>query len=133
MKKITSVILVLLFVVSASAQTLTVAQAIEIGRALENQTTSSESYTFEGYVNAIDENSFNTSYNNMTFWIADTRGTVRSTSLGALQCYRVCPDRELGLGDKVRVVAPLKHWYETVETGQINAPVTCHGFLQWRY
>ena len=124
MKKITSVILVLLFVVSASAQTLTVAQAIEIGLALENQTTSSESYTFEGYVNAIDENSFNTSYNNMTFWIADTRGTVRSTSLGALQCYRVCPDRELELGDKVRVVAPLKHWYETVETGQINAPVT---------
>ena len=124
MKKFTSIIIALLFVTNAFAQTLTVAQAIEIGQALDNKTTSSESYTIEGYVNAIDENSFNTSYNNMTFWIADTRGNVSSTALGALQCYRCRPNQELQIGDKVRVVAPLKRWFETVETGQTNAPVT---------
>ncbi len=124
MKKFTSVIIALLLVVSASAETLTVAQAIEIGQALANKTISTETYTFEGYVNVIDENSFNTSYNNMTFWIADTRGNAASTASGALQCYRCRPDRELQIGDKVRVEAPLKRFFETVETGQANSPVT---------
>lgn len=124
MKKLTSLCLVLLLTVSAFAQTLTVAEAIAIGQTLDNKSTSTETYTIEGYVNAIDENSFNTSYNNMTFWIADTRGNAAATLSGALQCYRCRPDRELVVGDKVRVVAPLKHWYETIETGKINAPVT---------
>lgn len=124
MKKLTTMAFALLLVVSAFAQALTVAEAIAIGQALENKTTSTESYTIEGYVNVIDENSFNTTYNNMTFWIADTRGNAAATASGALQCYRCRPDRELEVGDKVRVVAPLKRWNSTIETGQTNAPVT---------
>ena len=112
------------FFAQMSAQ-ITVAQAIAIGSALtQNNVATSETYTIEGYVNVIQENSFNTSYNNMTFWIADTRGTAGSTNDGALQCYRCRPDKELQVGDKVRVVAPLKKYYSTVETAQINAPVT---------
>ena len=125
MKRITTFLLALLFATGVFAEVITVAQAIAIGSALtQNNVATSETYTIEGYVNVIQENSFSTSYNNMTFWIADTRGTAGSTNDGALQCYRCRPDKELQVGDKVRVVAPLKKYYSTVETAQINAPVT---------
>ena len=52
---------------------ITVAEALEIGATLSKNQSTSETYTITGYVNVIDENSFNTSYNNMTFWIADTQ------------------------------------------------------------
>ena len=122
MKKITSLLIALLFV--AGAQAITVAEAIAIGQQLENKTTSTESYIIEGYVNVIAENSFNNEYNNMTFWIADTRGTASSTAQGALQVWRGRPDRELQVGDKVRVEAYIKRWFETIETTPQNAPVT---------
>ena len=125
MKKFTSVCFVLLLVVSAFAQTITVAEAIAIGLAqTENNVPTEETYTVEGYVNFIDKNDFNTSYNNMTFWIADTRGTANSSALGALQCYRCRPDRELEVGDKVRVVTQLRKYYSQVETYPTNAPAT---------
>ena len=125
MKKFTSVCFILLLVVSAYAQTITVAEAIAIGLAqTENNVPTEETYTVEGYVNFIDKNDFNTSYNNMTFWIADTRGTANSSALGALQCYRCRPDRELEVGDKVRVVTQLRKYYSTVETYPTNAPTT---------
>ena len=125
MKKFTSVCFVLLFAVSVFAQTITVAEAIAIGLAqTENNVPTEETYTVEGYVNFIDKNDFNTSYNNMTFWIADTRGTANSSALGALQCYRCRPDRELEVGDKVRVVTQLRKYYSTVETYPTNAPAT---------
>ena len=124
MKKFFSFILVLLTAGNMYAADITVAEAISIGQALaENNVATSETYSIVGYVNVIDENSFSTTYNNMTFWIADTRGTSKSYS-NALQCYRCRPDRELQVGDKVRVVAPLKKYNSKVETAQTNAPVT---------
>lgn len=124
MKRITTSFFALLVMVSAFAQVLTVAEAIEIGNLLEHNTTTAETYTIEGYVNVIDANNFNNNYNNMDFWIADTRGNAGSTASGALQCYHARPDRELQVGDKVRVVAKLKKFYSTVETSPFNAPVT---------
>ena len=100
MKKITSLLLALLCI--AGAQAITVAEAIAIGQQLDNKATSTDSYTIVGYVNVITDNSYNTDYNNMTFWIADTRGTASSTAQGALLCYRARPSRELQVGDKVR-------------------------------
>lgn len=125
MKKISVVLILLLIAVSTFSQTITVAEAIVIGQALEeNNVPTVDTYTIEGYVNTIDENSFNTSYNNMTFWIADTRGSAHSSANGALQCYRSRPDRELQVGDKVRVVSTLKRWNADIETAQLNAPAT---------
>ena len=125
MKKISTMLVALLFAVGCFAQTITVAEAIAIAQALtENNVPTAETYTIEGYVNTIKENSFNTSYNNMTFWIADTRGSASSTEMGALQCYRCRPDRELAVGDKVRVEANLKKYNSTAETHPVNAPVT---------
>lgn len=124
MKKLTAMLFSLIFVLGVQAQVLTVAQALEIGNALENNEVTSDEYTIEGYVNVITDNSFSSSWNNMTFWIADTRGTKGSSTAGALQCYRCRPDRELVVGDKVRVVAPIKKWNSTIETNGTNAPVT---------
>ena len=124
MKKLTTMLFSLIFVLGVQAQVLTVAQALEIGNALENNEVTSDEYTIEGYVNVITDNSFSSSWNNMTFWIADTRGNKGSSTAGALQCYRCRPDRELVVGDKVRVVAPIKKWNSTIETNGTNAPVT---------
>ena len=106
------------------AQAITVAEALAIGNALAHNTSTAESYTIEGYVNVISENSFNTDYNNMTFWIADTRGTAGSSAAGALQVYRGRPNVELQVGDKVSVTAQIKRYYNTIETTPYNAPVT---------
>lgn len=122
MKKITTLLLALILVVGAQA--ITVAEAITIGQALDHAATTTETYTIEGYVTVIEDNSFNTSWNNMKFWIADKRGTAGSTQMGAIQIYRGRPDRELVVGDKVQVVTQLKRWYETVESATNNAPTT---------
>ena len=126
MKKITSILTAVLFVASAFAQTITVAEALAIGQTLEKNASTAETYTIEGYVNAITENSFNTSYNNMSVWIADTRGTASGNANGAFLCYRCRPDRELEPGDKIRVVSTIKKYGNSsvIETGQSNAPMT---------
>ena len=121
MKKITSLLVALLCI--AGAQAITVTEAIAIGQPLAHSTTTDETYSIVGYVNVITDNSYNTDYNNMSFWIADTRGTASSTAQGALLCYRARPSRELQVGDKVRVEAKLKKWYEKIETDPVNAPV----------
>ena len=126
MKKITTLLLVLIWATSVFAQTITVAEALAIGQALEKNASTAETYTIEGYVNAITENSFNTSYNNMSVWIADTRGTASSNANGAFLCYRCRPDRELEVGDKIQVVSAIKKYGNSsvIETAQTNAPMT---------
>lgn len=127
MKKFTTFLIALtttLMAVTVQAQTITVAQAIAIGKALENSDITAETYEIEGYVTVITENSFNTSYNNMTFWIADTRGTAGNSAAGALQVFRGRPDVELEVGDKVHVRAKLRRFGSTIETNPMNAPVT---------
>ena len=98
-------------------QAMTVAEAITTGLALDNKTESTDTYTFEGYVNVITENAM-TSWGNMTFWIADRRGTAQTTAAGAIQIYRGKPDQELVVGDKVQVVGKLKHWNSKIESAE---------------
>ena len=125
MKKFFSIFVALLLAGGIFADDITVVQALEIGSALtENNVATTESYSIVGYVNVIDDNSFSSSWNNMTFWIADTRGTKSSSNAGALQVYRGRPDVELKVGDKIRVVSTLKKYYSTIETAQTNATVT---------
>ena len=106
------------------AQAITVAEALTKAEGLQHDETTTESYTIEGYVNVIVNNDFNTTYNNMTFWIADTRGNVSTTAAGGLQVYRGRPTVELQQGDKISVTAQLKNYHEIIETYPTNAPVT---------
>ena len=121
MKKITTLLLALICIMSAQA--ITVSEALAIGNELEQDAITTESYTIVGYVNVIKSNDM-ASHGNMTFWIADAPGALSSSSAGALQVYRGKPDRELVQGDKIQVVAKLKKYYSTIETTPSNAPVT---------
>lgn len=124
MKRFTILLIALYAVLGLSAQVISVSEALQIASALDSGEATDESYTIEGYVNVIQKNDFNTSYNNMEFWIADTRGSAGGNVMGALLVYRGRPDRELVVGDKVRVVSTLKNYNGTLETGIQNAPVT---------
>jgi len=124
MKKLCIVSLALLACCVQAIAAISVADALAIGNQLAKDESTTESYEIEGYVNMIKDNSFNTSYNNMTFWIADTRGNAGSSAAGALQVYRGRPNVELKEGDRVLVVAKLKRYNNTIETTPNNAPVT---------
>jgi len=119
-----TVLLLLSLVFVAGTQAITVAEAINIGKALENMATTPEAYTIEGYVTIIEDNSFSTSYKNMTFWIADTRGDAASTAEGAFCVYRGRPTQELQAGDKIRVTDKIKKWNDKIETSTTNVAVT---------
>lgn len=123
MKRLTTMLAALLFVTGVFAQTITVAQALQNAASLSPGQTSTETYTIEGYVTVITENAYNEDYNNMTFWIADSRGTAASNDNGALCVYRGRPSQELKVGDKIRVVSSLKNFYGIIETIK-SAPVT---------
>ena len=124
MKRLTTMLAALLFVTGVFAQTITVAQALQNAASLSQGQTSTETYTIEGYVTVITENAYNENFNNMTFWIADSRGTAASNAKGALYVYRGRPSQELKVGDKIRVVSTLKNFNGLIETAIKNAPVT---------
>ena len=112
--------------IAAQYTNLTVAEALVIGENLYSNTSTEEYYCIEGYVNVITENSFNTSFNNMTFWLADTQGRASSNAAGALYVYRGRPDIELHEGDRVSIIAKIKKFgnSDLIETDPNNAPVT---------
>ena len=124
MKKHLLWLLALIWSATALGETITVARALEICGGLASGASTTESYTIEGYVNQITNNSFSTTYNNMTFWIADTRGSLSSNASGAFYVYRGRPDVELQVGDKISVTSVLKNYNGTYETGTTNCPVT---------
>ncbi len=124
MKKHILWLLALLWSVTAVGETITVARALEICGGLAAGASTTQSYTIEGYVNEITNNSFNTTYNNMTFWIADTQGSLSSNAEGALYVYRGRPTVELQKGDRISITDYLKNYNGTIETANTNAPVT---------
>lgn len=124
MKKHILWLLALLWSVTAVGETITVARALQIGSTLAAGASTTQSYTIEGYVNEITNNSFNTTYNNMTFWIADTQGSLSSNAEGALYVYRGRPTVELQKGDRISITDYLKNYNGTIETANTNAPVT---------
>ena len=83
---------------------ITVFEALDRGWNVE----SSEEYEITGYVTYIDDNSYSTIYNNMCFWIADKPGeSIHTNAEGALYVYRGKPNKELAVGDRVRVYSQI--------------------------
>ena len=108
---------------TAFGQTITVAEAMEICAGLKKGASTTETYTVVGYVTYIKENSMGTSYNNMSFYVADTKNGGTSTASGAFLAYRCRPPQEVKVGDKVSITSVLKNYNGTYETGTLNAPV----------
>lgn len=112
----------------ATTTEITVAKALEIGAALAEGATTDETYDIVGYVTQIDDNSFNTSYKNMVFWIADENNGAATNAAGAFEVYRGKPTQELKVGDKVSVKTKIQKYVSkdgscTIESVS-SAPVT---------
>ena len=108
---------------TAFGQTITVAEAMAICAGLKKGASTTETYTVVGYVTYIKENSMGTDYNNMSFYVADTKNGGTSTASGAFLAYRCRPPQEVKVGDKVSITSVLKNYNGTYETGTSNAPV----------
>ena len=108
----------------ATSTEITVAEALTIGAALDANGKTTDTYDIVGYVTQIDDNSFNTSYNNMTFWIADEMGTAATNADGAFEVYRGKPDQELEVGDKIRVRTQIQNYKGNTVESVSGAAVT---------
>ena len=76
---------------SVQADTITVAQALEIGAGLEVGASTDNQYTIRGYVSAIID-PFSEQYGNQTFYIADdSLSTADSNTKGGFYVYRGKP------------------------------------------
>lgn len=112
----------------ATTTEITVAKALEIGAALSEGAMTDDTYDIVGYVTQIDDNSFNTSYKNMVFWIADENNGAATNAAGAFEVYRGKPTQELKVGDKVSVKTKIQKYVNkdgscTIESVS-SAPVT---------
>ena len=112
----------------ATTTEITVAKALEIGATLAVGAMTDDTYDIVGYVTQIDDNSFNTSYKNMVFWIADENNGAATNAAGAFEVYRGKPTQELKVGDKVSVKTKIQKYVSkdgscTIESVS-SAPVT---------
>ena len=108
--------------------TITVAQALEIGKELkvsdkENSYPSEKRYAIKGYVSSIVERY--SSYGNETFWITDTKGSRTNDKEVAFEVYRGVPNTkaEVGLDAYVMIVCKIKNYQGTIENDGTNVPV----------
>lgn len=92
------------------AETITVAEALTIGAALASSSSTEDTYDIVGYVSQIDDDSYDTSFKNMVFWITDAPSTAGSNADGAFEVYRGKPDQHLELGDKVQVTTKIQKY-----------------------
>ena len=125
-QKLFTLFLALIASVSATFATpteITVAKALEIGATLAELAITDETYDIVGYVTQIDDNSFNTYYKNMVFWIADENNGAATNAAGAFEVYRGKPTQELKVGDKVSVKTKIQNYMGVIESER-NAPVT---------
>ena len=89
---------------------VTVAQAIEAGMALDSMGVSTDEYIVEGYV--INPGAFSLQYKNQSWYMADD-ATAESSDFQAYNCYPINNGDTLKVlaGDKVRLVGKLKKYY----------------------
>ena len=97
-------------------ETITVAKSLDLGAALATNEIGITTYHIIGYVTNIVSNDFNTSYNDMTFWIADTNNGATSNEEGGFRVYRGKPDVELIVGDKIQVTTRLTNFNGVIES-----------------
>lgn len=101
-------------------ETVTVAQALEIGQGLEVKETFETDLAIVGYVVGV-ETEFDSQKRNQTYWIADTQ---YGKATGALYVYRGACDQEVKRGYKVSIQGKITRYtdlvIETVEKAQVT-------------
>ena len=115
--------------INKTTTTVTVAEALAIGKALALGTTTAEQYEITGYVTAMagKDTDFET-YGNQTYWISDTNnGTAASNADGAFEVYRGKASEAVAVGYKVKVKTAIKNYNSNGSSlieSETNAAVT---------
>ena len=114
--------------------TITVARALEIGRALDSAAVTPNQYVIKGYVSSI-ETPYDPEHKNETFWMVDEKGgRAASNAAGAFEVYRGKPDteKEIGLDAYVFVTAKIQKFKgTTIETaGNVTVQVVEQGVAE---
>ena len=106
-------------------ESINVAEALVIGKALANGGVSEKRYEITGYVSNV-YTFYNPDFGNETLWITDDpSSTAASMADGAFEIYRGKPDSkaEVGYGAKVKIVCKIKNYNgTTIENDGSNVP-----------
>lgn len=107
--------------VIVTPDTITVAEALEIGSELASGAVSAKEYVIKGYVSNIQDY-FNEQYKNETFWITDTKGDRTSDKSKAFEVYRGKPntEAEIGLEAYIQIQCKIKNYNGTIENDGVN-------------
>lgn len=102
----------------------TVAEALEYGKTLASGETSEDVYSIEGYVTAMVNGGDGgwAAYGNQIFWIADENNGADSNEKGAFEVYQGVPEKELYVGDKIRIITKIKNYNGVLES-ETKVPV----------
>lgn len=107
-------------------ESINVAEALEIGKALANGGVSEKRYEITGYVSNV-YTFYNPDYSNETVWITDDpTSTAASMADGAFEIYRGKPNTkaEVGYGAKVKITCKIKNYNgTTIENDGSNVPL----------
>ena len=126
MKKFFTFVAAAFVALTMNAQTLTVAQAVEIGMALDSMGVSENDYEVVGYV--INAGAFSMTYHNQSWYMADD-ASAASSSFQAYNCYPIAGNDTLKVlnGDQVKLIGKLKKYYNKstqqyiIEMEKVNA------------
>ena len=106
-------------------ESINVAEALVIGKALANGGVSEKRYEITGYVSNV-YTFYNPDFGNETLWITDDpSSTAASMADGAFEIYRGKPDSkaEVGYGAKVSIICKIKNYNgTTIENDGSNVP-----------
>ena len=119
------------------ADSITVAQALEIGNSLADKAVTEEEYVIKGYVSNIVY-PYDEQYKNETFWISDVKGTRTNDKTQAFEVYRGKPNtqKEIGLDAYIQIRCKIKNYggiienatanieFEVLEQGKVDVPDT---------
>ena len=113
--------------VKSQIDTITVAQALEIGVTLAENASTAKQYVIRGYVTSITT-PFDEQYGNQTFYIADDiNSTADSYATGGFQVYRGKPvtGKAIAVGALVELTTAIKNYRGIIiESAETNVPVT---------
>lgn len=103
------------------ADTITVAQALEIGKALSDKAVTDKEYVIKGYSSSIIQ-AYDTTYKNESFWMTDTKGSRTSDKNAAFEVYRGKPntEKEIGLDALIQIKCKIKNYGGTIENDGSN-------------
>ena len=95
-------------------ESISVAQALEIGNNLEPDQVTKSRYEITGYVSSIDV-PYSEQYKNETFWITDAANERTSDKTKAFYVYRGKPasEKEIGYGAKIKILCKIKNFKGT--------------------